>query len=136
MLSDNFSCDAANPTGSVGISSSLGAVTPQFEWYIGVGTGGGQVGATAIVEDLADGIYTVKYIDGSTNCFVTDQVTIGDYTQRCLQVVLVIPLKHNVIQQMAQLRWFQQLVLSIMLTVPRKILMMVGLLETTRISGI
>ena len=33
VLSDNFSCDAANPTGSVGISSSLGAVTPQFEWY-------------------------------------------------------------------------------------------------------
>ena len=40
VLKDNFSCDAANPTGSVGISSSVGAVTPQFEWYVGVGTGG------------------------------------------------------------------------------------------------
>ena len=80
VLKDNFSCDASNPTGSVGISSSVGAVTPQFEWYVGVGTGGSRVGVTATVEDLADGIYTVKYIDGSTNCFVTDQVTVGDYT--------------------------------------------------------
>ena len=80
VLKDNFSCDAANPTGSVGISSSVGAVTPQFEWYVGVGIGDIKVGVTATVEDLANGIYTVKYIDGSTNCFVTDQVTIGDYT--------------------------------------------------------
>ena len=80
VLKDNFSCDASNPTGSVGISSSVGAVTPQFEWYVGVGTGGSRVGVTATVENLADGIYTVKYIDGSTNCFVTDQVTVGDYT--------------------------------------------------------
>ena len=80
VLIDNFSCDVASPTGSVGINASAGAATPQFEWYNGVGTGGVLVGATAIIEDLADGIYTVKFIDGSTNCFVTDQVTIGDYT--------------------------------------------------------
>ena len=80
VLIDNYSCDASSPTGSVGINASAGAATPQFEWYSGVGIGGILVGSTATVTDLDDGIYTVKYIDGATNCFVTDQVTIGDYT--------------------------------------------------------
>ncbi|MEQ9304139.1 MAG: hypothetical protein RJQ14_09510, partial [Marinoscillum sp.] len=75
---DNYTCDATNPTGGA-TATGAGATTPRYEWYKGSSAAGTVISTDASISDKVHGIYTVKYIDDATNCFVTAQVTIDEY---------------------------------------------------------
>ncbi|MEP4830851.1 MAG: hypothetical protein ABJZ70_07350, partial [Cyclobacteriaceae bacterium] len=76
---DNFSCDAANSIGAVSAVGANATGAETYQWFLGTSAVGTPLATGASVTDLQHGTYTVKYTDGATNCFVTDQVIIEEY---------------------------------------------------------
>lgn len=77
VLSDQTSCDPAQPTGSA--SASVNGVTTgfSFEWFKGQNTlTGNLIGTSSNVSNLTNTIYTVKATNSSTGCSTTKEITI------------------------------------------------------------
>ncbi len=89
---DNYSCDLLNPSGGATANGAGAAGTETYEWYAGASATGTVVFTGQTSTGLAAGLYTVKYIDGATNCFVTAQVTIDEFE------VILTPSTSNVTQ--------------------------------------
>ncbi|MEQ9466991.1 MAG: gliding motility-associated C-terminal domain-containing protein, partial [Ekhidna sp.] len=86
-ISDNFSCSAVNGTATANGTGATGVET--YEWYTGSSATGTPFLTAQTATGLDGGIYTVKYIDGATNCFATAQITIVDYDQTVTATAVV-----------------------------------------------
>jgi len=78
VVSDQISCDPAQPTGQV--SANVGGVTAgyTFEWFKGQNTlVANRIATTNTVSGLTNAVYTVKVTDDVTGCFGTQEVTVG-----------------------------------------------------------
>lgn len=78
VISDQTSCDPAQPTGSA--SASVGGVTTgfTFEWFKGQNTLlANRVSTSSTATGLTNSIYTVKVTDDVTKCSDTKEVTIA-----------------------------------------------------------
>ena len=80
ILSDNFSCDIANPNGSAKVSVTGGNIGHTFEWHVGTSAFGPIIDADSLIKDQLHGTYTVKVTNNTTTCFETAQVTISEFT--------------------------------------------------------
>jgi hypothetical protein len=78
LISDQTSCDPAQPTGSA--SAAVGGTTAgyTFEWFTGQNTlTANRVATTALATGLSNTIYTVKATSTATGCSAIAEITIG-----------------------------------------------------------